>query len=80
MIAAPLCNGAHLVLSLCPPSQQAMKEPARAQAKLRETVYFKSSPWKDGKPEKTGRLLRILLAAAECAVHLLAHSLYPPPI
>ena len=35
--------------------RNSIKEPARSQAKLRETVYFKSSPWTAGKPDKTGK-------------------------
>jgi hypothetical protein len=33
--------------------RNALKEPARATAKIRETVYFRQTQWKDGKPEKT---------------------------
>lgn len=46
---------------------QAMKEPARSQAKLRETVYFRASPWKDGKPEKTGAHAVALLVVGVAA-------------
>ena len=31
-----------------------LKEPMRGKAKVRETVYFRSAVWKDGKPEKQG--------------------------
>ena len=31
-----------------------LKEPARGKAKARETVYFRSAVWKNGKPEKQG--------------------------
>ena len=32
----------------------AMKEPGKAAAKQRETVYFRTSQWKDGKPINNG--------------------------
>ena len=32
----------------------ALKEPARTQAKIRETVYYRAATWKDGQPEKQG--------------------------
>ena len=32
----------------------ALKEPHKAAAKARETVYFKTTIWKDGIPEKQG--------------------------
>ena len=32
-----------------------LKEPARGKAKARETVYFRSAIWKDGKPEKQSK-------------------------
>ena len=32
----------------------ALKEPAKSAAKTRETVYFRASQWKDGKPATNG--------------------------
>jgi F-type H+-transporting ATPase subunit epsilon len=32
--------------------RSALKEPARAKARAREIVYFRSATWKDGKPDK----------------------------
>jgi F-type H+-transporting ATPase subunit epsilon len=29
----------------------ALKEPAKAKAKVREVIYYKSAVWKDGKPQ-----------------------------
>ena len=34
----------------------AMKEPGKSAAKQRETVYFRTSQWKDGKPINNGML------------------------
>ena len=31
-----------------------MKEPGKTAAKQRETVYFRTSQWKDGKPINNG--------------------------
>lgn len=31
-----------------------LKEPAKAAAKQRETVYFRSAQWAEGKPTKQG--------------------------
>lgn len=33
----------------------AMKEPGKTVAKTRETVYFRSSQWQDGKPTNQGK-------------------------
>jgi hypothetical protein len=32
----------------------ALKEPAKAKAKAREVIYYRSALWKDGVPEKQG--------------------------
>lgn len=32
----------------------ALKEPAKAKAKARETIYYRSALWKDGQPAKQG--------------------------
>lgn len=29
----------------------ALKEPVKAKAKIRETIYYRSSLWKDGQPQ-----------------------------
>lgn len=34
----------------------ALKEPARTKSKAREAVYFRSALWKDGNPQKQGKL------------------------
>lgn len=32
----------------------ALKEPVKSKAKIRETIYFRQSLWKDGVPQKQG--------------------------
>jgi len=32
----------------------ALKEPAKASAKAREVIYYRSALWKNGAPEKQG--------------------------
>lgn len=32
----------------------ALKEPHKSAAKARETIFFRSAVWKEGKPEKQG--------------------------
>lgn len=34
-----------------------LKEPHKAKAKARETVYFRSALWQDGNPQKQGKLM-----------------------
>ena len=43
----------------------ALKEPHRAAAKARETVYFRSTVWKDGTPQKQG-VTYLVLGIKEC--------------
>jgi F-type H+-transporting ATPase subunit epsilon len=38
--------------------RSALKEPLRTKAKVRETVFFRSANWKDGKPQTQGKALR----------------------
>ena len=33
-----------------------LKEPHKAKAKARESVYFRAAQWKDGNPQKQGEL------------------------
>lgn len=36
----------------------ALKEPMKGKAKIRETIYFRQSLWKDGQPQKQGEQRR----------------------
>lgn len=46
----------------------ALKEPLKAKAKVRETIYFRQSLWKDGVPQKQGGWRRL---------HLTLHARLP---